>query len=88
MRERILWCIAAALLVWTLNAQHSNSEQVTPRYVLTAGELTTTGVDGQRIGVHTFLKMDSATGRTWRYDSLIDKSGKLHDGWVPVRDAQ
>lgn len=78
------------LTAWTLSAQREIAAAPgNARFLITPVETTTvTTATGQNISVHTAFKIDTETGRTWKYDSTVQKDGKAVDGWIPISDLQ
>jgi hypothetical protein len=84
--------IAVALLglgiFWIASAQREASPQTNGRYVVAAVETDTIAPNGTTLPLHTAIKVDTATGKSWIYESMMPKDGKPLEGWVPISDLQ
>lgn len=59
-------------------------DEPTGRYQLVAGTITTVGA--LVAPIHTLIRIDTKTGRTWVYNYFRDKDGKTTHSWVLIPD--
>jgi hypothetical protein len=69
-------------IAFHLGAQQDTAAGGPARYVLVPSEFQTT-VNNTRLSERSLFKVDSATGRTWRLVSTVDK-GVLQSYWDAI----
>ena len=56
------------------------------RYRLISSPVSPLGLKGTANPDTTVFRIDTATGKTWRYMTGLDKEGKIVNGWLEVAE--
>lgn len=80
--------IAAGVAVWMAGPQVQAQLDGGGRYELVNAEYTVTSEGGGAKVVRGLFKLDTQTGRTWRYTEHVRKDGEVRSTWVPAGDRE
>ena len=79
--------VFVGVAAFRLGAQQDAAPVGTARYVLVPSEFQTS-VNNTRMSERSLFKIDTATGKTWRFVSRVDDKGNLNIYWDPSDDLQ
>lgn len=89
MTQAMRWmaCSAAVAgaVVWASGRQASaQPDGGSGRYQLVNAEYTVTSEGGGARSVRGLFKLDTQTGRVWRYTEHVRKDGEARSNWIPA----